>query len=132
MAFWPWKHFEPEEVLSEDGLLLLRRDIFVLDPESLDMLEKFRAEVGPLLVNHAGLTLRGFRSATEHLQLVANGDTANRWSFHLQGRAFDVSSRELEPKELFRLAGSFGWRGVKLYKTWVHVDMRPGTRFVQS
>lgn len=123
---WRWLNFAPDEVLSPDGLKIYERGVLPLRELALDTLEVFRTELGlPIIINSGPNTLRGFRSPKEHLSLARE----NQFSFHCQGVAFDISVRGMGGKELYEKAIRFGWRGVILYPTWVHVDLRDGDPF---
>jgi len=45
-------------------------------------------------------------------------------SYHMQGRAFDISIKGVTPAEIARYAASIGVPGVIQYNTFVHVDSR--------
>lgn len=120
---WKWPNFKPEEVLSPEGLMLLGRGILVIQPIFLDALESFRAYVNkPLLINHHGMTCRGYRSPFENKKV--KGDAH---SFHTQGLAADISCYELSVEELHKSAITFGFHGIGFYpsKNFVHCDLRP-------
>ena len=57
-------------------------------------------------------------------------DSYNRYvggaksSYHVKGRAFDISIKGVEPKEIAKYAASIGVPGVIQYNTFVHVDSR--------
>lgn len=124
MSNWRWDNFSPKEVLSPMGLqIYASQEILMVRPEAMDMLQAFREDLGiPLYVNHAGLTLRGYRHYDEH-RVLHNGA---KFSQHVQGCAFDVSSIDVEPLALYQQALDFGWTGVGLYETFVHMDIRFG------
>jgi hypothetical protein len=123
-------HFKPEELLSPDGLALYAKGIYPLRLQAVLFLNKFRDALGvPLTINSGALKLRGFRSPKEHLKLVEAGVTPNTFSFHCQGIAFDVSSNIYKPTALAEKAKAYGWRGIVIYKTWVHLDLRNGDAY---
>jgi hypothetical protein len=116
-----WPHFKPEEVLSPNGLTALnsRKDLLVR-PHALDFLESFRNELlKPIWVNHGGHHRRGYRSCFEN-QIVGGANN----SLHVQGVAFDVTIPGMTPSEVFEKAKAFGWKGLGLYSTFVHMDLR--------
>lgn len=124
MDFTRWPNFAPHEVLSPDGMALYERGIFVLRTSALDFLQMFRNHIDVrLVVNNSANLHRGWRSPQENLEIY-DGD--NRFSFHTAGVAFDVSSPDLTPLELMRRAKSFGWVGIGLYATFLHLDQRDG------
>jgi uncharacterized protein YcbK (DUF882 family) len=80
----------------------------------------------PLLINHAGLKYRGYRSPKENYEIVKG----EKFSFHMQGLAADISLKVMSPeitKALFDKAVQFGWHGIGCYpsKSFIHVDLRP-------
>ena len=127
---WRWKDFSPKEVLSPMGLRVWAdKEILMVRPEAMDKLQAFREDLGiPLFVNHLGLTLRGYRHYDEHRVLHKGA----KFSQHVQGCAFDVSSNQIEPLALYEQALDFGWTGVGLYDTFVHMDIRCGPRATWS
>lgn len=119
---WRWNSFKPEEVLSQDGLIALQKGVYVIQPVLMDTLEAFREKVGsPLLVNHSGLTYRGYRSFGENK--MAGGE---RFSFHMQGLAVDISCNNVDIEYLYQKAKEFIWTGIGFYpkKHFVHCDLR--------
>lgn len=130
MPEWKWRNFAPKELLSPDGLILRSRGVDVLDHRAVDKLDRFREHLArPILVNHAGHLRRGWRSPRENNDL--NGW---RYSFHMAGKAFDLSVNGMEPREVAKEAIRFGWPCVIVYSTWVHVDSRDlldGTQLVR-
>lgn len=124
MIGWRWPHFAPQEVLSPDGLAQLERGILLIQPTLLDKLEEFRQQLGePLAVNHNGLQYRGYRSPNENYNIV-HGE---KYSFHMQGLAADISCKNLRISDLRAKAMAFGFHGVGYYpnRLFVHVDLRP-------
>lgn len=121
---WKWESFKPEEVLSPDGLAQLGRGVLLIQISLLDKLELFRTFLGfPLLVNHAGLKYRGYRSPKENYEIVKGEE----YSFHMQGLAADLSCNACDISHLHDMALKFGWHGVGFYPKngFVHVDLRP-------
>jgi len=121
---WAWPDFQPEEVLSPHGLSLLRTQSTLLySPIMLTALQQFRRQLTlPILINHAGLTLRGYRSCSENLQ--ASGKAQ---SMHLLGIAADCSVKGMFASELAAKARKSGlFSGIGLYKQagFVHLDIR--------
>lgn len=121
--YWRWAHFTPVEVFSAVGLREYERGNFLLQPDALDMLERFRAQLAvPLVCNGGANTLRGYRAPAENYR--AGGQALSR---HIQGIAFDLSAPDLDLNTLYEAARHFGWGGVGLYLNngFVHVDKRP-------
>lgn len=114
-----WPSFTPEELLSPDGLAYFRRGFMVMQLHFMDKLQQFRNQVNlPFLINHQGLTLRGWRSPAENA-------TIDGKLYHPMGLAADISIKDMSPQELAEHAIDFGFHGIGLYSTWVHVDLRP-------
>lgn len=111
-----------DELLSPDGLKVFETTNQIpIDFTAALMLEGFRHELGyPLKVNHAGLKLRGFRSFAENQSIKGSA----HFSFHCMGKAFDISCDKMTCVELYQAALKYGWHGVGIYDTWVHVDNR--------
>ena len=87
----------------------------------MDKLQSWREDLGcKLWVNYLGMKLRGFRSHEENQTLP----TPVGFSQHIMGVAFDVSSPNIEPENLYEQAIDFGWTGIGLYDTFVHIDIR--------
>ncbi len=126
---WIWPHFKPNEVLSPDGLMMLEKGIVLIQPVAMDFLEAFRVELDrPIIINNAPSLRRGYRSVAENQQVGGE-----RFSFHLQGLAFDCTALGMTPQELAERAEAFGWHGVGLYRArkFVHMDLRGRTECQQ-
>lgn len=117
-----WPDFTPEEVLSPSGVRIFDRSGWLLiNPNFLDDVQLFRRELGlAFLINHRGLKYRGFRTEKENFE-----EGGAEHSFHVQGLAVDVSVKDMTPLELFDAAVKFGFTGIGLYDSWVHIDKRP-------
>jgi uncharacterized protein YcbK (DUF882 family) len=127
---WSWPNFTPAEVLSPAGLDYLERTgICLVRSEALDLLQAFRSDLGvKMRVNHGDMKLRGYRFFYENQGLPNSSD----YSQHVQGVAFDVSCYEIDNTSLYEQALDFGWTGIGLYDTFVHMDIRhspSGKRF---
>ena len=124
MNGWRWPYFKPEEILSPEGLhQYLQRNVLLVQPILLDKLELFRQQLEkPLLINHNGLQYRGYRSPRENYEIVKG----EKYSFHMQGLAADISVSNMTTLDLFEAAIKCGFNGVGFYpqKKFVHVDMR--------
>lgn len=105
-GLWPFKYFRPEEICSKgDGGLLA-------DYTALERLDTFRHWLGvPIFVTS------GYRDHA-HNAKVGSQPT----SLHRQGRAFDIWTVQYSPPALADQARLFGWEGIGLYETFVHVD----------
>lgn len=114
--------FAPEELLSPGGLRMFEATGQVpISPTALSMLKAFRERLGvPLIVNHGTNRLRGYRTHTENAAIPGSAT----FSFHMLGMAFDISSKDISVEKIYQEAIAFGWTGVGIYDTWVHVDNR--------
>lgn len=121
---WRWPDFKPEEVLSPLGLAMLENQgVLLYSPLMLTSLQQFRKQLQrPLLINHAGLQFRGYRSCSENKR-VGGAEQ----SMHLLGIAADVTVQGLsvaeltakaEASKLFSAIGSYPDMG------FVHLDIR--------
>lgn len=119
---WHWPDFTPAEVLSPDGMRMLEtQDTLLYSPLMLTCLQQFRFKIQqPILINHAGLKLRGFRSCKE------NATVGKEFSMHILGIAADCSVKGMTPSELAEKAKKSGlFTGIGVYQTFVHLDIRP-------
>lgn len=119
---WEWEYFEPEELLSPQGLLQFKTGNLLLQHSAINKLHEFRKLINrPFLINHAGLKYRGYRSPAENQRL--GGALFSR---HVQGIAFDITPVNMKLKQFRDLAIDFGWGGVGYYpkNNFVHVDDR--------
>lgn len=127
-----WAHhfpnFTKEEIFSPG---LLSKGLFhTVDIESLAKLQRFRDYIfnvtgAGLLVNHGESVLRGVRTISEQVQVGREYGGAEVLSMHCQGKAFDITmSQKHDSKELAKMAIAFGFTGVGIYPTFVHVDTR--------
>ena len=90
-----------------------------VDPNLVRMLEILRSLAsGPIHITS------GFRCVTRNLYVGGSKD-----SQHMHGRAADIWAENTPLLDLAKMAWACGFGGVKLYKTHVHVDVRPGKRF---
>ena len=117
------KYFQPHEILSPDGLKQFDAGNLMLQGFAVAGLDKIREMINePILVNHAGLTLRGYRSVQENITIPDSG----RHSRHIQGIAFDCTTKSRNYLELIIKALIVGARGVGFYpqRNFVHIDFR--------
>lgn len=116
-AVWPWPHFPARELACRAPVGDPDRGLVFVRSEALDKLERLRAAMGdaPLMVRSAYRTPR-------HNARVNGG----RRSQHLTGRAFDVSTDNVDASRLMREARRLGFNGVGSYpdKRFVHLDIR--------
>lgn len=119
---WHWPDFTPAEVLSPDGLRMLEtQNTLLFSPLMLTCLQQFRQRIQqPILINHAGHNLRGFRSCKE------NASVGKTFSMHILGLAADCTVKGITPTELAEKAKQSGlFTGIGIYQTFIHLDIRP-------
>lgn len=120
---WKWKNFEPEEVLSSDGMRLMKQGIFPMNGYALDKLQSFRDFLDtPIVCNTTELRLRGFRSPLENQSIY----DFPRFSFHIAGIAFDIHAPKMSLDDLYDAADHYGWSGIGIYESFIHIDDRYG------
>lgn len=109
---WRWNHFKPDEVASHgDGSLLVVEG-------ALDTLERLRTLLGrPLVI------LSAYRDPVHNARV--GGAPLSQHKF---GKAFDLRL-DYDRDMLVGLAKEAGFRGIGLYKTFVHVDCGPSRRW---
>lgn len=124
-----WPHFTQEELFSPDQLSLIKtKGVFPYSFRALDKLHQFRESLGvSLLINGGKYKRRGGRSMADVYEIneaTRGKGRGMEYSFHLWC-AFDVSSPEMQPEQVFRRAcDSKLWGGVGLYDSFVHLDDR--------
>lgn len=112
-------YFEPEELLSPDGMVLFNQGHMVMNWEFIRMFVAFRMLMDtPFSVNYAGLTKRGWRSPKESVKLGGR-------PYHPMGVACDTTAKGMDSLGLAAAAQEFGFPGVGIYDTFVHIDNRP-------
>lgn len=121
---WYSKYFQPSEVLSPTGMRELKKGNLLIQPQLLQIADEFREFIGhPIICNSRKdkLFYRGYRSPAENQQV--GGAMLSR---HVQGIAMDIHCPKLSIFEFHEQARKFKkWTYVKLYPTWIHVDIRP-------
>jgi hypothetical protein len=108
---WKWENFSPQELACK-GTGELR-----IDRDAMDRLQRLRQAMGhPLIVTS------GYRSP-EHNRRVGGA----RNSMHLKGRAFDISTVNVDPQTLIDVAKRVGFSGIGTYpkQGFVHLDTGP-------
>lgn len=119
-----WPNFSPEELASKDRPPNQRRPGAVLiDPAALDKLQALRTRLGkPLVITSAYRT-------PEHNRQVRGAPN----SFHVQGKAYDVSMLNHNPGEFERAAVAVGFRGIGHYpaSNFMHIDDRATANVVR-
>lgn len=103
---WRWKNFTPLEIASKGDQSLL------INTTAMDMLQALRDRMGvPLIINS------GYRDP-EHNKAI--GGKPN--SYHLKGKAFDISFKGLDKDLLYKNAKLVGFTGFGHYPDFLHVD----------
>lgn len=116
-------HFTKEEILSPDTI----RHPHLINVGSLMKLNALREYLGvSLLVNFNGHTRRGVRSPREQMELLGEVPGAAQMSMHVQGRAFDISSKYATLEQIRDAALKVGFTFTLMYSTFVHCDDRDG------
>lgn len=103
------KNFKLREFECHDGSHLVK-----IDPLLIELLQKLRDKLGkPITVTS------GYRTPEYNRKI---GGSPN--SQHLLGKAADIKVAGVSPREVAQLAIKIGFRGIGVYKTFVHVDVR--------
>lgn len=85
-----------------------------IDPELIERLQKLRDYVKkPIQINS------GYRTEEYNRKIGGVGG-----SQHVEGKASDIVIKGYTPSQVFDLAKKFGFRGIGLYDTFTHVDVR--------
>lgn len=104
------ENFKVKEFACKDGSDKILIDVGFVQ----NQLQDIRSHFGkPVNVNS------GYRSPAYNVKV---GGAKN--SYHMQGRAFDISIKGVTPAEIARYAASIGVPGIIQYNTFVHVDSR--------
>ncbi|SHI74741.1 Peptidase M15 [Geosporobacter subterraneus DSM 17957] len=103
------ENFSLHEFECRDGSNLVK-----LDEELIDKLQKLRVLVGkPIIVNS------GYRTPEYNAKI---GGAPK--SQHMEGKAADIRVTGVTPVQVAKLAKQVGFRGVGIYDTFTHVDVR--------
>ena len=104
------ENFKVKEFACKDGSDKILIDVSFVQ----NQLQDIRSHFGkPVNVNS------GYRSPNYNTKV---GGAKN--SYHMKGRAFDISIKGVEPVEIAKYAASIGVPGIIQYNTFVHVDSR--------
>lgn len=104
------ENFKVKEFACKDGSDKILIDVTFVQTHLQDIRSHFGK---PVNVNS------GYRSLAYNVKV---GGAKN--SYHMKGRAFDISIKGVTPQEIARYAASIGVPGVIQYNTFVHVDSR--------
>ena len=103
------ENFSLHEFECRDGSNLVK-----LEEELIDKLQKLRVQVGkPIIVNS------GYRTSEYNAKI---GGAPK--SQHMEGKAADIRVIGVTPVQVAKLAKQVGFRGVGIYDTFTHVDVR--------
>lgn len=101
------KNFKLKEFECKDGSHLVK-----VDDELLQKLQKLRDTLDkPILINSGYRTL-------EYNKKVGGSPKSQ----HMEGKAVDIRVNEMTPEQVAKIAEQVGFRGIGIYKTFVHVD----------
>jgi len=104
------ENFSLHEFECRDGSNLVK-----LDEELIDKLQKLRALVGKSIIVNSGYRTPEYNSKI--------GGAPK--SQHMEGKAADIRVTGVTPVQVAKLAKQVGFRGVGIYDTFTHVDVRP-------
>ena len=91
----------------------------IIHEKLLRLLVKLRKKIKhPLYINS------GYRCKEENIRV---GGVPN--SYHRMGYAADIRTDHINPIDLVALAMGVGFIGIGLYRTFLHVDIRPNEHF---
>lgn len=119
MASWTWENFEPYELRSRGN------GVVKLHIPTMNALQATRKLFGqPLVINSA------YRDPAYNAKIGG----APR-SQHKEGRAFDISARNMDAttrRQLVETAVKCGFTGFGGYNTFLHIDTGPARHWGQS
>ena len=125
-VYWLDGDYVPESLRAIDKLMRDHRtdEISHIDPELIDVLARLRQKVGfvkPIQVNS------GYRSPRTNAAVRRRNRHAARNSFHMQGKAVDISVPGFNLAKLRRAAIDLQAGGVGIYPNahFVHLDVGP-------
>ena len=104
------ENFKVKEFACKDGTDKILIDVTFVKTHLQDIRTHFGK---PVIINSA------YRTETYNRYV---GGAKN--SYHMKGRAFDISIKGVSPQEIAKYAASIGVPGVIQYNTFVHVDSR--------
>lgn len=101
-----------------------------MDPALLDLMW----EIDQLTPSRAPLyTMSGYRSPQTNARLASRSEGVAENSFHMQGKAMDLTQDFRDPGALFRVARELGKGGIGFYPTrrpFVHIDVGPPATWI--
>jgi len=109
------KHFKVGEMSCKCGCNQIPSDIWVNIVKLCEKLEEFRIFIG-----NKPITIISQYRCYKRNKIVGGAPKSQ----HLYGRAVDIVVDGMTPKEVYDAAIKFGFRGVGVYDTFCHVDIR--------
>ena len=109
-------NFLVREFRCKDGT-----DKLLIDKEMTFILQYIRNRLGPITINSA------YRTPSYNKKV---GGASN--SYHLYGRAFDITNSSKQLTAISNIAYSLGVKGIIKYGTFIHIDSRPNQYFANS
>lgn len=103
------KNFHSDEFACKDGSKKI-----LIDVDLVSVLQKIRDEIGSAITINSG-----YRTITYNKKL---GCAKN--SYHIKGRAFDISSKTVDNWRLAKIAEKQGLKGIIRYQNFIHIDSR--------
>jgi len=118
-----FKHFNPSEILSPEGLMEYEEGNLLLQGFAIKSLNIIRENIDEaIFINHGGLRYRGYRSPDENAIIEGSA----HFSRHVQGIAFDCTIKSKRYELLALCAIMAGAKGIGYYpdKNFMHIDFR--------
>ncbi|AOY74687.1 YcbK family protein [Clostridium formicaceticum] len=107
------KNFNLKEFQCKDGNHQVR-----IDSQLLLKLQQLREQLNaPIFITS------GYRN--QEYNTKVGGSPSSQ---HLLGRAADIQIKGYSPQEVAKVAEAIGFNGIGIYKTFLHVDVRRGTK----
>lgn len=106
-------NFKWHEVMCKCG----KCDLQLVSQTLMEKLEQMRD-----LSQGAPITITSGYRCPDHNQSVGGAPASK----HMEGHAADIKVKGITPTEVARIADQIGFTGIKIYPSWVHVDLRSG------
>lgn len=130
-----YPRFAMHEIYSPGSYIALQESDYrahIVSFDLMDLLQGFAEEISvPCFINHGHNHRRGVRTPFDNYMLYKEmRQDPFTFSWHVAGRAVDITCQGLTPKEVFERArdfriGDLRFTGFGVYKTWTHLDVRP-------
>lgn len=125
-VYWAWGEYIPESLTGIDRILCDHRtgEVKPIDRRLLDLLFALKRKLGSENEFHV---ISGYRSPASNTLLNKNSSGVAKKSFHLQGKAIDISLPGSDLSKLRTAALSLQAGGVGYYpdSNFVHLDVGP-------